>query len=208
LFFAVSRHLAFALAMLVVSGYCIVSQLASSNTIMQTILEPNKRGRVMSLFGMAFLGMAPIGSLLSGILADRIGTPMTIALSGAVIVTTPQAIALSDVRRSIGMFNEVRVPILGLVENMAGLDCPHCHQSIELFSGRGGDVLSKEYDVPLLGRIPFDPTVGTGGDRGIPISLSAPDSVQGKAFWRIAEAVVARVTDLSSQSQQPTIEVG
>src|SRR5258708_6654664 len=81
----------------------------------------------------------------------------SVPLSGVVIVTTPQAIALSDVRRSIGMFNEVRVPILGVIENMAGLECPHCHTHIDLFDGKGGTVLSKEYEVPLLGQVPFDP---------------------------------------------------
>ncbi len=66
----------------------------------------------------------------------------TVPLSGAVIVTTPQQIALSDVRRSIAMFNEVRVPILGVIENMAGLDCPHCHKHIDLFDGHGGQTMA------------------------------------------------------------------
>ena len=66
----------------------------------------------------------------------------SVAVSGAVIVTTPQAVALSDVRRSIGMFQEVRVPILGLVENMSAMACPHCHHGIDLFEGNGGETLS------------------------------------------------------------------
>jgi ATP-binding protein involved in chromosome partitioning len=132
----------------------------------------------------------------------------TVPLSGAVIVTTPQQIALSDVRRSIAMFNEVRVPILGIIENMAGLDCPHCHKHIDLFDGQGGQALSKEYDVPLLGQVPFDPSVGQSGDRGVPISLSKPDSPQSKAFMSAAEWVAARVSVLNATTEQPTIQVG
>lgn len=129
-------------------------------------------------------------------------------LSGAVIVTTPQAVALSDVRRSIGMFNEVKVPVLGLIENMAGLECPHCHHSIELYNGQGGTVLSKEYDVPLLGQIPFDPSIGQGGDQGKPIVLSKPESAQAQAFMKAAEWVAARVSVLNAGMESPLIQIG
>jgi ATP-binding protein involved in chromosome partitioning len=132
----------------------------------------------------------------------------TVPLSGAIVVTTPQEVALSDVRRSIAMFNEVRVPILGLIENMAGLDCPNCKHHIDLFQGQGGQALAKEYDVPLLGRVPFDPLVGEGGDRGVPISLSRPDSLQAKAFYQAAEWVAARISVLNAESDRPTIQVG
>ena len=129
-------------------------------------------------------------------------------LSGAVIVTTPQAVALSDVRRSIAMFNEVRVPILGLIENMAGLECPHCHQNVDMFDGHGGTVLSKEYEVPLLGQIPFDPSIGQGGDAGKPIVLGQPDSPQAKAFLKAAEWVAARVSVLNATTESPLIQIG
>jgi len=132
----------------------------------------------------------------------------TVPLSGAVIVTTPQQVALSDVRRSIAMFNEVRVPVLGLIENMAGLDCPNCHQHIDLFDGKGGETLSKEFDVPLLGQIPFDPAVGRGGDQGVPISISKPQSVQAQAFLKAAEWVAARVSVLNAGAERPLIQIG
>jgi ATP-binding protein involved in chromosome partitioning len=133
----------------------------------------------------------------------------TVPLSGAVIVTTPQAVALSDVRRSIGMFNEVRVPVLGIIENMAGLECPHCHTHIDLFDGQGGKTLSEEFQVPLLGHVPFDPAVGQGGDKGIPVTLSRPDSAQAKAFRSAAEWVAARISVLNAQedANQPVISV-
>jgi ATP-binding protein involved in chromosome partitioning len=134
----------------------------------------------------------------------------TVPLSGAVIVTTPQKIALSDVRRSIAMFAEVRVPVLGIIENMSGLDCPHCHKHIDLYDGQGGKALSDEYDVPLLGQVPFDPSVGQSGDRGIPISIARPDSPQAKAFKSAAEWVAARVSVLNADaaSQRPVIQIG
>ncbi len=132
----------------------------------------------------------------------------SVPLSGVVIVTTPQAIALSDVRRSIGMFNEVRVPILGVIENMAGLDCPHCHTQIDLFDGKGGTVLSKEYDVPLLGQVPFDPSIGQSGDQGKPIVLARPESAQAKAFAKAAEWVAARVSVLNAGAESPLIQIG
>lgn len=133
----------------------------------------------------------------------------TVPLSGAVVITTPQQVALSDVRRSIAMFNEVRVPVLGIIENMAGLDCPHCQHHIDLFDGQGGKTLSQEYNVPLLGQVPFDPAVGQGGDRGTPITLSKPESAQAKAFQQAAAWVVARVSVLNAGAEErPTIEVG
>jgi ATP-binding protein involved in chromosome partitioning len=131
----------------------------------------------------------------------------SVPLSGAVIVTTPQAVALSDVRRSIAMFNEVRVPILGLIENMAGLQCPHCKKEIELFSGQGGTVLSKEYNVPLLGQIPFDPSIGQSGDQGKPIVIAKPESAQAQAFLKAAEWVAARVSVLHAGADQPLIQI-
>jgi len=132
----------------------------------------------------------------------------TVPLSGAVIVTTPQQVALSDVRRSIAMFAEVRVPVLGIIENMAGLDCPHCHKHIDLYDGQGGKTLSQEYDVPLLGQVPFSPSVGQSGDRGIPISIAQPDSPQAKAFQSAAEWVAARVSVLNAETPRPAIAIG
>jgi len=128
----------------------------------------------------------------------------TVPLSGAVIVTTPQGVALSDVRRSVGMFNEVRVPIYGFIENMAGLECPHCHKDITLYEGNGGERLSQEYSAPVLARVPFDPAVGQSGDNGVPIAISKPDSAQAIAFTQAATQIVAR---LKNQAAAPVIEV-
>src|SRR4029077_16068806 len=109
-----------------------------------------------------------------------------------------QLVALSDVRRSIEMLNQLRVPILGVIENMSGMICPHCQKPIELFQGQGGSVLSKEYDVPLLGQIPFHPSIGQGGDQGKPIVVAQPESLQAKAFVKAAEWVAARVSVINA----------
>jgi ATP-binding protein involved in chromosome partitioning len=129
----------------------------------------------------------------------------TVPITGAIIVTTPQQVALSDVRRSISMFQEVKVPILGLIENMSGFYCDELKKVVPMFRGEGGKRLSQEYDIPLLGQIPFDPAVSEGGDRGAPAAVSMPDSVQGKAFQEAALHVAQRVKEL--QTAQPTIEI-
>lgn len=128
----------------------------------------------------------------------------TVPLAGAVVVTTPQEISLSDVRRSVQMFNEVRVPIIGFVENMSGLECPHCHKDVTLFEGKGGESLSQQYNAPVLARVPFDPAVGQSGDKGVPITISKPESAQAKAFQKVAEQVLET---LKSAAAAPTIEI-
>ena len=127
----------------------------------------------------------------------QISLAQSIPLTGAVIVTTPQDVALLDVRKSISMFEKVKVPILGVVENMSGFDCPHCHKSIDLYDGKGGETLSQEFKIPLLTKVPFNPAVGLGGDQGKPITLSQPDSAQGKAFRQAAEKIVERIKVLN-----------
>ena len=130
----------------------------------------------------------------------------SVPLTGAVVVTTPQQVALSDVRRSIAMFQEVKVPVLGLVENMSGFYCEELGKVVPMFKGEGGKVLSQEYNLPLIAQIPFDPAVGEGGDQGTPISISKPESIQGKAFLKAAQHVQDRVKTLSAEA--PKIEVG
>jgi ATP-binding protein involved in chromosome partitioning len=130
----------------------------------------------------------------------------SVPLTGAIVVTTPQQVSLSDVRRSIAMFQEVKVPVLGLVENMSGFYCAELGKVVPMFHGEGGKTLSAEYHIPLLGQVPFDPAVGDGGDTGVPISLSKPDSVQAKAFYNVAQHVQEQVKTLGVEA--PKIEVG
>lgn len=115
----------------------------------------------------------------------------TIDLDGAVMVTTPQQVATGDVRRGIKMFERVNTGVLGIVENMSGMACPHCNEIVEVFGSGGGSKLAKEMGVPFLGRVPLDPAVVHAGDVGSPTVVSSPDSAAAAALEAIADAVEA-----------------
>lgn len=111
----------------------------------------------------------------------------------AVIVTTPQGVAVDDVRRSISFCREVGVPILGVVENMSGFACPHCSQESAIFSTGGGKDLAAEFGVPFLGAIPIDPEVGRSGDEGFVFVKTLPDSAAGKAMRHVVDTALKLV---------------
>jgi ATP-binding protein involved in chromosome partitioning len=121
----------------------------------------------------------------------------TIDLDGAVMVTTPQAVATGDVRRGIKMFERVNTRVLGIVENMSGMACPHCDEIVDVFGSGGGEALSEELDIPFLGRVPLDPAVGVAGDAGKPSILHAPDSAAGQALDAIIEAILGELKEAS-----------
>lgn len=118
----------------------------------------------------------------------------TVPLAGSVIVTTPQSIALSDVRKAVAMFKKLNVPILGAIENMAGFVCPHCSKESKIFSEGSAKTLEKSFGIPLLGGIPLDPKVCDASEVGIPIVISAPDSIPAKSFRETARKVAAAVS--------------
>ena len=111
-------------------------------------------------------------------------------VSGAVIVTTPQEVAVGDALRGAKMFDKVNVPVLGIVENMSGFTCPHCGEHTDLFPTGGGDKLSGELKVPVLGRIPMQAQMADLADRGKPIVVASPESPAAVALAEIAERVV------------------
>ena len=122
--------------------------------------------------------------------------PMSIAQlvgssAGAIIVTTPQEVAISDVRRCVAFCNEVSLPVVGIVENMSGLVCPKCGERIDLFKRGGGMALALEMDVPFLGQIPIDPEVVMAGDAGIPLLRDGPQSPAAKAFADVVASILA-----------------
>lgn len=124
--------------------------------------------------------------------------PLTIAqlledADGAIIVTTPQDVALLDSRKSVTFAQALKLPVLGIVENMSGLICPHCHNTIELFKVGGGERAATEMGVPFLGRVPLDPNVVLGGDDGSPIVLRDKSNPASKAFDEMVEKVLAKV---------------
>ena len=107
----------------------------------------------------------------------------------AVVVTTPQEVSLSDVRKSINFLQYAQANVLGVVENMSGLVCPHCHESIDLFKKGGGKDLAEKYGLEFLGAIPLDPATVVAGDLGTPVVLLDEDSFAKKAFTELAETI-------------------
>ena len=116
-----------------------------------------------------------------------------VPLSGAVIVTTPQDVALIDARKGLQMFRKVNVPVIGVIENMSAFVCPECGHREEIFKSGGGHRTADELGVPFLGDIPIDPQIVLGGDSGSPIVAARPDSQAAQAFMAVARAVVAHV---------------
>ena len=116
-----------------------------------------------------------------------------IPLCGAVTVTTPQEVALHDVRKGMMMFQKVNVPLLGIIENMSYFVCGHCGERTDIFDHGGGERAAEKLGVPFLGRIPIDPAIRAGGDSGLPIVIADPESPQAKAFRDIATALDTRI---------------
>ncbi len=121
-----------------------------------------------------------------------------ISISGAVIVTTPQDISLIDARKGLKMFQQMRVPVLGIVENMSYFVCTNCGHRHEIFRYGGGRRTATELDVPFLGEVPIDPEVVLAGDQGAPIVVRNPQSPASKAYAAIAGQVAARLSILSA----------
>ena len=127
-----------------------------------------------------------------------------VPLAGAITVTTPQEVALYDVRKGMAMFQKVNVPLLGIVENMSYFVCGHCSERTEIFSHGGGERAAEKLGVPFLGRIPIDPAIRDGGDSGRPIVVADPASPQAEAFRNIAQKLVDGLG--SSAKSGPSIE--
>ncbi len=111
-------------------------------------------------------------------------------LEGAIIVTTPQKVALLDGRKCVDFTRQIKVTVVGLVENMSGFSCPHCGKEIEIFKPGGGEAAAKELGIPFLGRIPLDPRMVTSGDEGQPFVNQHPDSEAARALRQIIRKIV------------------
>jgi ATP-binding protein involved in chromosome partitioning len=114
-------------------------------------------------------------------------------VNGAIIVTTPQEVSVSDALRGAKMFERVTVPVIGIVENMSWFECPHCGKPTPLFGSGGGERLAAELELPLLGQIPLYQRVMEGGDKGSPIVLADPESSAAKALSSVAQRVAERM---------------
>jgi ATP-binding protein involved in chromosome partitioning len=135
----------------------------------------------------------------------QLSLSQVIPLSGVVMVTTPQEVALLDVRKALGMFQRLNVPVLGIVENMSYFVAPDTRKRYPIFGEGGGRRIAEEYGVPLLAQLPLDPETRVGGDEGTPITIRRPDSAQAAAFRALADAVVRRLAEIAPMSALPKI---
>jgi ATP-binding protein involved in chromosome partitioning len=124
----------------------------------------------------------------------QLSLTQTVPLMGAIVVSTPQDVALQDARKAIMMFRQVRVEVLGIVENMSYFQCPKCNERTAIFSHGGGAATAAKFDVPFLGEIPINVSVREGGDAGKPVVAADPGSPAGQAITQIAERVAAQVS--------------
>src|SRR5260370_12026420 len=128
-----------------------------------------------------------------------------VPLAGAVIVTTPQDVALIDARKGLAMFRKVNVPVIGIVENMSTFVCPHCGQVTDIFKKGGGERTAGELGTAFLGGVPLAPKIVLGGDSGVPIVVAEPQGPHADAFRHGAEAVVDEVSPQSSAKAKLSI---
>jgi ATP-binding protein involved in chromosome partitioning len=131
----------------------------------------------------------------------------SVALTGAVVVTTPSVVALADVRKAIEMFRQVHVDILGVVENMSYFNCPHCQGRIDVFGHGEGARMAQIFAVPFLGEIEIDPQIRIGGDTGKPVASLGEDAPGGKSIYAVARNVAARAAAIQASASAPAVQI-
>ncbi len=131
----------------------------------------------------------------------------TVSVSGAVVVTTPSAVALADVRKAVEMFRQVNVEVLGVVENMSYFACPHCQKRIDVFGYGEGEKMAKEFGIPLLGEIEIDPQIRIGGDTGKPVASLGEDAAGAKSIYAMARNVAARISVVDLSAPAPVVQI-
>ncbi len=123
----------------------------------------------------------------------------TVPLTGAVVVSTPSDVALEDARKALEMFHQVRVEVLGMVENMSTFHCPHCGEEIDIFAKGGAERTAAQFGVEFLGSVELDPAIRRGGDRGMPVALAGSESEVAGPFFAIAKKVEVAAERVAAQ---------
>jgi ATP-binding protein involved in chromosome partitioning len=123
----------------------------------------------------------------------------TIPVTGIIIVTTPQDVAMNVAVKALGMFSKLNVPIVGVIENMSYLQCPHCSEHISIFGKGGGQKISEKFGIPFLGEIPLSPQIMEGSDKGKPVIVSDPDSIQANALTKVAKTIAGRISVIAAE---------
>jgi ATP-binding protein involved in chromosome partitioning len=130
-----------------------------------------------------------------------------IPISGTVLVTTPQDVALLDVAKAMAMLTRMNVPVIGIVENMSAFVCPHCGEATEIFGRGGGERFATRHGIEFLGGIPLDVTIRQGGDVGIPAVAQREPGPAAQALVALARTVAARMSVRAASSQQPVLTI-
>jgi ATP-binding protein involved in chromosome partitioning len=172
------------------------------------------RGPIVSGIVKQFLTDVQWGSLDYLIIDLPPGTgdaPLTMAqtipVTGIIIVTTPQDVAMNVAVKALGMFSKLNVPIVGVIENMSYFQCPHCSERINIFGEGGGQKISEKFDIPFLGEIPLFPQIMEGSDKGKPVIISDPNSIQANALRKMASITAGRISVIAAglnSSEMPT----
>jgi ATP-binding protein involved in chromosome partitioning len=118
----------------------------------------------------------------------------SVPVAGAVVVTTPQGVSVSDVRKAVAMFRQLNIPVLGVVENMSYFVCGHCQERTDIFGHGGGARMAQDLGIPLLGEVPIDTRVRSGGDEDQPIMAAVPDAPAAQAFMDVAGKVASQIS--------------
>jgi ATP-binding protein involved in chromosome partitioning len=130
-----------------------------------------------------------------------------VPLTGAVVVSTPSDVSLQDARKAIEMFRQMKVDVVGVVENMSYFVCPHCEHEVDIFSRGGAEKMAQQYGVSFLGNVALDPEVRKSGDGGTPVVLEGENSPHAKSIFEFARKVLARVVEIKASEGASVIQI-
>ena len=172
------------------------------------------RGPMLHQIVKQFLGLVEWGQLDYLVVDLPPGTGdialslvQTVPLTGAIVVSTPSDVSLQDARKAVEMFRQMKVDIVGVVENMSYFVCPHCHHEIDIFSRGGAEKMAQRYEVAFLGNIELDPEVRKSGDGGKPVVLEGENSAHAKSLFAFARKVEARVAEIRATAPASVIQI-
>jgi ATP-binding protein involved in chromosome partitioning len=131
----------------------------------------------------------------------------TVPLTGAIVVSTPSDVSLQDARKAIEMFRQMKVDVVGMVENMSYFVCPHCHQQTDIFSRGGAEKTASQFEVAYLGAVQLDPELRKAGDSGKPVVLEGENSPSAQSLYEFARKVMARVAEIKAGESESVIHV-
>lgn len=131
----------------------------------------------------------------------------TVPLTGAIVVSTPSDVSLQDARKAIEMFRQMKVDVVGMVENMSYFVCPHCNHEIDIFSRGGAEKTANQFGVAFLGNIQLDPEIRKAGDGGKPVAVEGEGSARAKSLYDFARKVMARVDEIKSAAPEDVIQI-